>query len=148
MINEPFDLQKSLNDIKTHYTKLQVINAQLALANKELTEENEQLSEKIACLDPNGIVANAKIEALRAENNRLKEEQHYGFPITKDEREKIDLWIEEHDLKEHGLFTADDRLAAGGCIGGRYVYSFTPTSIGIIGTIQCSCGAEFTFQTI
>lgn len=28
------------------------------------------------------------------------------------------------------------------------VHAFVPTSIGTIGTVKCSCGAEFTFQDL
>lgn len=30
-----------------------------------------------------------------------------------------------------------------GAIGGRYTYSFTPTSIGTICMIKCACGQKF-----
>ena len=57
----------------------------------------------------------------------------------------IKEWKEKHDTEVHGFKTLEDRLHAGGLIGGRYTYHFVPTSIGVSGTIQCSCGEEFEF---
>lgn len=62
-----------------------------------------------------------------------------------DKQKAIQEWQEKHDTEVHGLKTLEDRLHAGGLIGGRYTYHFVPTSIGISGTIQCSCGEEFEF---
>lgn len=71
------------------------------------------------------------------ENERLT--QRYGFPITEDEHNAIDEWQRKHEAKVHGLKTTDERLRAGGAIGGRYFYRFVPTSIGISG--ECMCGS-------
>lgn len=35
-------------------------------------------------------------------------------------------WQEKHDTEVHGLKTLEDRLHAGGLIGGRYTYHFIP----------------------
>lgn len=52
---------------------------------------------------------------------------------------------DKHEAEAHGIVTDDQRMKLHGCIGGNYSYIFIPTSIGIIGEIQCSCGEKFTF---
>lgn len=111
---------------------------------------------------------NSRIIYLQNENKRLKEE-HYkdeelkrmkenlervradmrrGFSISEEEDKRIEEWQKKHDAEVHGLKTLTDRVRAGGCIGGRYTYYFTATSIGVIGTVKCNCGAKFTFQDL
>lgn len=70
------------------------------------------------------------------ENERL--ENRYGFPISKEDHDKIEAWQRKHDAEAHGLRMNHERIAAGGAIGGRYFYRFVPTSIGVSG--QCICG--------
>jgi len=89
-----------------------------------------------------------EIQKMHQKLNKMSEDLHRGFPISTSEQESIDQWCKEHDEKVHGLNTLDKKLKAGGCIGGRYTYHFVPTSIGTIGTIECSCGASFTFQNL
>lgn len=71
-----------------------------------------------------------------------KEKSKYCFSISSEELEKINEWIEEHEKTKH----SKDRFPRGGAIGGCYKYIFTPTSIGVFGSIQYSCGTCFTFQ--
>ena len=84
------------------------------------------------------------------EKVKVMEEDYYrGFPISKEEEAKINEWKENHDKEKHGLITTEDKLRAGGCIGGRYTYKFVPTSIGTIGYVVCDkCGEEFTFNEL
>ena len=103
----------------------------------------------------------AEVEKLRSEHFRDEKLQEMGqklvkmeadcrrgFPITEEEQNKIDKWIENHDIEKHGLTTEAMKMKAGGAIGGRYSYKFTPTSIGVIGTVRCSCGDEYKFSEI
>lgn len=87
-------------------------------------------------------------ELSRMENelNAMKEDYYRGFPISEKEEKSIRKWMDKHDEEVHYARTIGDKLKLGGCCGGRYTYEFTPTSIGTIGTVKCSCGAEFTFQ--
>lgn len=64
------------------------------------------------------------------------------FDITEDEQKAIDEWVEKHTQEKHNGNTYS------GAIGGRYTYEFTPTSIGTIGIIKCSCGDEFIFKNL
>ena len=83
---------------------------------------------------------------MEAELKAMKEDYYRGFPISEEEQKSIREWMDKHDEEVHHARTLGDKLKLGGCCGGRYTYKFTPTSIGTIGTVKCSCGAEFTFQ--
>ena len=83
---------------------------------------------------------------MEAELKATKEDYYRGFPISEEEQKSIREWMDKHDEEVHHARTLGDKLKLGGCCGGRYTYKFTPTSIGTIGTVKCSCGAEFTFQ--
>ena len=97
---------------------------------KELKEENKALRE--------GYYKDELIQKMQQKLDRMEEEYYRGFPISKEEENAIDEWKSNHDREAHNNSTA-------GAIGGRYSYYFVPTSIGVIGTIKCSCGAEFCF---
>lgn len=85
---------------------------------------------------------------MEAELKAVKEDYYRGFPISEEEQKSIREWMDKHDEEVHHARTLGDKLKLGGCCGGRYTYKFIPTSIGTIGTVKCSCGAEFTFQDI
>lgn len=85
---------------------------------------------------------------MEAELKAMKEDYYRGFPISEEEQKSIREWMDKHDEEVHHARTLGDKLKLGGCCGGRYTYKFTPTSIGTIGTVKCSCGAEFTFQNM
>lgn len=72
----------------------------------------------------------------------LRKQFDKSFSITEEEYEKIENWKKQHEAEAH------NGTSIIGAIGGRYTYSFTPTSIGTVGTIHCTCGAEFTFSEI
>lgn len=107
---------------------------------KRLEEENKQLKSE-----------NYKDEELSKMQSELKEMRadfYRGFQISEEEQKSIEAWQRKHEKEVHNLKTIDDRLRAGGCIGGRYKYIFTPTSIGVSGEVFCGCGAKFEFQKI
>lgn len=103
----------------------------------------------------------ALIQKLRAENTKLKDEAYKdkeltrlkeqlddviqdslrGFPVTKEESEAIAKWTNSHDEQVH-----NNKLS--GAIGGRYKYTFIPTSIGTYASVFCTCGAEFCFRNL
>lgn len=70
-----------------------------------------------------------------------------GFAITDDEWDDIHAWQQQHMMDEHGIDIDRDH-GYGGAIGGSWRFSFVPTSIGVIGTVSCFCGAEHTFQEL
>lgn len=56
------------------------------------------------------------------------------FEFDADQRKRIDAFIAEHEAI-HGRGSA--------AIGGRYTYSFTPTSLGMVQRVRCaSCNKD------
>lgn len=116
----------------------------------KLCQEREELikrqRERINFLE-NEYSKDSELQKLKEELKKEKEDSRRGFPITKEEDEKISEWTMAH-LKEKHWDKKNDCPKSFGAIGGNFTYNFIPTSIGIIGTVKCSCGAEFTFQEL
>lgn len=89
-----------------------------------------------------------ELQKMKKELEDMKKECYNGFPITEEEKKKIEEWKNKHEQENHGLKTLKEKNSFGGAIGGTYTYEFIPTSIGVIGIIKCSCGEEFTFSDI
>lgn len=87
-----------------------------------------------------------ELSTMETQLESMKKDYYRGFPISEEEQKSIREWMKKHDEEVHGCNSLKDKLRRGGCIGGTYTYEFIPTSIGTIGTVKCSCGAEFTFQ--
>jgi hypothetical protein len=104
---------------------------------KYLQEENKKLKDE--------AYKDNELQDMKNKLDKMQEDYYRGFPITEKEESAIKAWTKKHDEEVHKIMTQEDRIMAGGCIGGRYSYHFVPTSIGTIGTVKCSCGAEFTF---
>lgn len=86
------------------------------------------------------ITADVRVQELLARVSELEREYRNSFDISATEEEKINKWKKEHEITQHNLYTLKDRIKANGAIGGRYKYSFIPTSIGTIGScICCEC---------
>lgn len=105
-----------------------------------LEEENKKLKDE--------HYKDSEMQRMEAKLKEAKDDLYRGFPISKEEQEKIREWQLKHDAEKHGLKTIEQRLRAGGCIGGKLTYHFIPTSIGTIGEVECSCGEKFTFQDL
>lgn len=104
---------------------------------------NEAIEEKQKALGKvkeyeESINADIRVQKLTAELQAAKDSLYRGFPITATESEQITAWKDRHDVEQHNLTTLNKKLNAGGAIGGRYHYSFCPTSIGVVG--ECICG--------
>ena len=85
-----------------------------------------------------------EIVKLKEEIKRLNKELYggLGFFISVEEKEKIETWTKQHIKEKHnGHYGA-------GAIGGRFTYEFTPTSIGEVGEVVCSCGEKFCFREL
>lgn len=117
---DQYTLDELLEMIKNKYEHLE-------LHKKRVEEENEQHRNK--------IYETQYVSKLREENKRLKEDYYRGFPISKEQKESIEKWADEHyktcPYKRFG-----------------YNYRFYPTPLGVSGSVQCLCGAEFEFQEI
>ena len=83
-------------------------------------------------------------KSMKKQYNEMNENYQRGFPISKEESEKINAWINKHEKEKHSY--SENGSPRGGAIGGCYCYTFIPTSIGVFGSIKCSCGEKFTFQ--
>lgn len=124
VIRDEKDLDQLFHCIKANIlSKEKNINS----LNKELKalKENYNKDEEIA--------------KLIRERDELREDSYRGFPISKEEEKSIKEWMNNHEQVHKG---------GHGVSGGKYTYCFVPTSIGVIGTIKCSCGEEFCFQDI
>ena len=113
---------------------------------EQLTEQLQSLRNQCDDLQArlNDQYANDKeIVRLQEIIDEQDSELQYGFGITKEENEIITEWIKKHNLKEHGSETVYY-----GAIGGGMTYIFTPTSIGTVCKIKCSCGEEFCFREL
>lgn len=118
-------IEKDLKRIYDHYRK--VVNE-----NEYLRKENERIkSEKYA---------DEELSKMKEEYERMKKDYYRGFPISAEEDQKIQEWIEGQMKKNSSI---------GGAIGGRFHYEFLPTGIGVAGTIIDSfTGDKFNFQEL
>lgn len=56
------------------------------------------------------------------------------FELDKEQTNKFLMWNKSHKCKFRDNYE--------GAIGGRLTFSFTQTSLGIITTIECTCGEK------
>ena len=78
--------------------------------------------------------ADKTLQKMNEELLQIKSDMHRGFPITKQEDEKITKWQLKHDEEIH-----NNPNHYHGVSGGGYEYSFHPTGVGTIG--YCICGS-------
>ena len=116
------DLKQLLQEVYDHYRSV-------AIQNECLREENERLKSE--------AYKDEELAKMKKEYVRIITEHNRGFPISKEEGEKIQEWMEK--LPE----------ANTGAIGGRFSYEFVCTSIGYIGTVKDGVtGEKFTFREL
>lgn len=84
---------------------------------------------------------------LKTENEKLHVMMRNGFEITNEEAEDINHWKIKHEEKKHNRKKSKEMFLAGAG-GGNYTYVFVPTGLGVIGSIRCSCGAEYCFRDL
>ena len=124
--NGKFTTGYDSNDIDKCFDSIKMSMQDLEKRNKYLQEENKKLKDE--------HYKDEEILKLQQELQEVRENKYRGFEITKEEKEKIDKWTNEHKSNS-------------GCIGGQYTYEFIPTSIGTIGTIKCG-NEEFEFCSL
>lgn len=112
----------------------------LECQNERLSEENSRLK--------NENYKDEELSKMKTQLEKMQKDYYRGFPISEMQQKNICEWIDRHNEEVHSCHTLEDKIKRGGCIGGTYKYEFVSTSIGTVGTIKCSCGAEFTFQDI
>lgn len=100
----------------------------------------ERLRDRITELEDEHF-KDVRLKEMSENLQKMQEAYYRGYPISKDEKHEIANWMKRHDEETH-------KKASSGTIGGRYTYCFTPTSIGEVGIVRCSCGAEFTFREL
>lgn len=130
----------SCSDVAEAFQTIQREINLLEYQNKRLSEENSRLK--------NENYKDEELSKMKAQLEKMQQDYYRGFPISEEEQKSIREWVDKHDKEVHHARTLGDKLKLGGCCGGRYSYHFVPTSIGTIGTVKCSCGAEFTFQDL
>ena len=128
-----YELDEALRAIKVRNMHDQDRIRRLESENKKLKEENYKDEE---------------LATMKSQLEAMQKDYYRGFPISEEEQKSIREWMDKHDEEVHNCRTLKDKLRRGGCVGGTYKYEFVPTSIGTVGTVKCSCGAEFTFQEI
>lgn len=82
---------------------------------KRLIEENKRLKSE--------AYKDEELFKMRSEFDKMRKEYYNGFPVSDEEKKKIDEWKKS---RYKGNITT---------IGGRFVYKFFPTSIGTSGVI-------------
>lgn len=119
---------------------------------EEINEEKDDLIEKLKLENErlkSGVYENSVVKELEEENNRLRQDNLRGFPITEEQAKAIEEWRIKHESEVHGRKTLEDRLRAGGAIGGKHYYRFFGTGLGTCGEIVCDeCGQSFEFQEL
>lgn len=97
-------------------------------------EENEELK--------NLHWENEKLQEMKEELEKAKEDYYRGFPISKEQAQACRDWEDQHWTNQHAAPDTQSRLAKMGAIGGSFYYKFVPTSIGVSGCIVCSSCME------
>lgn len=105
-----------------------------------LVKENKRLTDEYS--------KDEEIQKMNQQLYNMREDLRRGFPITMIENERIKKWKNEHEGKVHGITKSSKKMRYSGTIGGSYTYKFTPTSIGVFGIVECSCGEHFDFSEL
>lgn len=96
-----------------------------------LLEENAKLNDD-AYKDNELASMKAQLEEMRADYYR-------GFPVDEAQQAAVRAWQKRHTEEQHGTKSDEQKLRLEGVSGGRWIYGFVPTSIGVGGV--CICGA-------
>lgn len=91
----------------------------------------DTLREKVNYLESENY-KDEELQNMKTQLQKMREDYHRGFPLTKEQLDSIHKWQKKHDAEEH----SNPNSYHG--VGGGYTYEFFPTSIGTFGT--CYCG--------
>ena len=119
------DIKKTLQKVYDHY--------------RDVCRQNDYLRKKIEKVKSEKY-ADEELSKMKEKYDQMSKDYYRGFPISEKEDKKINEWIEKQMEKVPGI---------GGASGGRFTYQFTPTGLGISGTvIDGFTGDKFTFQEL
>ena len=127
-------LFKPIKEYKTD--ELIDILTQLADYVAESEEKRDKAIKQLEEFNKDEEIVKLK-KQLEQKEERIKNSQ--TFVILPEEVKAIKEWQAQHIKEKH----SGSEYA--GAIGGRYSFTFTPTSIGTFGTVICSCGEKFDF---
>ena len=96
-----------------------------------LQEENRELKD--------AAYASKELADMKSRLKEMEEYCYRGFPISKEESDRIAEWQKQHAEKVHSAMDLESKIRFEGVSGGRWIYEFLPTAIGTSGT--CICGA-------
>lgn len=103
---------------------------------KILTEQNKKLRDE--------KYKDEELQRISEELKKCQFKMRYGFELSADEEFRINEWKLLHGCRH--------RTRSGNTIyegrDGKFQYMFTPTSIGTIGEIMCSCGEKYCFREL
>ena len=121
-----------LDDIKADFQKLYDHYRWVSTRIEHLEKENKRLK--------SDAYKDEELTKMKSEYDRIKEDYFLGFPISKEEWEKIKVWQNK---------IIDKYPAGKATISGRFKYIFYPTSIGTSGKIEdIISGETFEFQEL
>ncbi len=106
---------------------------------ENLSRENKELKDE--------AYKDKELSQMKERLSKLEDECRRGFTISKEEDEALLEWQNSHIRKKH-WDNIHNRPLSFGAVGGNFSYEFTPTGIGVIGTVKCTCGECFTFQDL
>ena len=116
-------IKEDLQNVYDHFR-------QLEYQIEYLKKENESLK--------SDHYKDEQLANLEKKYKTLKEMCHLGFPITKEEHEKIMKW--EDEIIGDNIMKIDSV---------RFVYEFQPTPLGVIGKVKdLRTGESFTFHEL
>ena len=105
---------------------------------RSVENQNEYLRKEIEKLKDERF-KDEELTRMKEDYERMKTDYYRGFPITEEQKYKINMWMAERYKTGPQSKIA---LAAN-----RFTYIFTPTELGVIGTIHDGVtGEDFTFQ--
>ena len=122
------DLEKCTQKVSDRLVTLEQIINNLRVENEQLKSEHYKDNE---------------LKRLSDELKQARDDLSRGFEISKEEFDAIHAWKVAHENEKHGGYPCYS-----GAIGGQYDYIFTPTSIGEVGEIKCTCGETFRFREL
>lgn len=101
---------------------------------KSLYNEIDWLKRKLEPYEK-GTHDNELIQKLQEENRKLRDQKFFqnDFNFSEEDFKKGSEWCSSHYKTAHSN-------SYGGVSGGSFTWSITPTGLGIIKNVKCSCG--------